>query len=285
MSEQQDEARGPVPTGGIAACPVCHGALGIGPRELWCANGPRYDRAREGYVNLLRPGKIRKARSGDDQQMVADRRSFLDRGHYAALADGLADLIADLAPRTLLDVGCGEGSFTVGMTAPERTSLAFDISKPAVRLAARRCPDALCAVASVHEMPVLDHSVNAIVSVMSPVHEAEFARAAAPGGHVVVVTPGSSHLQNLRRVLYRDYRPHDEQVPLAGVLPLADTRRFTADVHLASSREIHEVWGMTPYRWNAPREGQERLAALTELDVSVHFVATVYAVPATGWPA
>ena len=44
----------PVPSGGIAACPVCRGPLGLADRELWCDNGHRFDRSREGFVNLLR---------------------------------------------------------------------------------------------------------------------------------------------------------------------------------------------------------------------------------------
>ena len=61
----------PVPSGGIAACPVCRGPLGLADRELWCDNGHRFDRSREGFVNLLRVGHSRKAVIGDDADMVA----------------------------------------------------------------------------------------------------------------------------------------------------------------------------------------------------------------------
>ncbi len=259
----------------IAACPLCRTALFLAEREVWCANGHHYDRAREGYVNLLRPGKIRKLVSGDDREMVADRRSFLDCGHYRVLAEGLAGLIGELAPATLLDVGCGEGTFTRVMTASGRASMAVDLSRPAVRLAARRCPDALCAVASVHDLPVLDHSADAVVSVMSPTHQAEFLRVLSPDGRVLVVTPGASHLDALRATLYTDYRPHDEEVPLSDVLMTERTERFVDHIVLRSREEIRQVWGMTPYRWNAPAGGVARLDQLDELALTVHFVATV----------
>ena len=45
----------------LAACPHCHNPLVLGEREVWCANNHRFDRAREGFVNLLRPGRSRKA--------------------------------------------------------------------------------------------------------------------------------------------------------------------------------------------------------------------------------
>ncbi|SJN45856.1 putative RNA methyltransferase [Luteococcus japonicus] len=277
----------PASTGGIAACPICHGPLAVEARELWCDKGHRFDKAREGFVNLLRPGKSRKAVIGDDADMVADRRRFLDRGHYQVLSEGIAELVRDLdAERpveSLLDVGCGEGTFTAAMLgaladddSPAPTRMAFDISRPAVKVTARRAPAALTCVASVIDMPVLDHSVDVLTSIMAPLHEAEFARVIRPGGRIVVVSPGDSHLAQLRQVLYPRYRPHDEQVALTESLDVVEQRRFTSHVHLGSAQELHEVWGMTPYRWNTPLDGQERFAKLTELDVDVHFVAAVF---------
>ncbi|GAA1392531.1 putative RNA methyltransferase [Luteococcus peritonei] len=278
MSTTQDD----IPTSRLAACPHCHDPLVLGVREVWCANNHRFDRAKEGFVNLLRPGRSRKAVIGDDADMVSDRRRFLDRGHYAVLSEGLAALtheLADASPvATLLDVGCGEGSFTRSLAeaAPQAETMAFDISRPAVRLTAKRVPGAFSAVASVMDMPVLDASVDLLCSIMAPLHEAEFARVVRPGGRILVVSPGDSHLAELRRLIYPHYRPHDELVALAQNHPVVERRRFTATVQLATPQELHEVWGMTPYRWNTPLEGQERLAQASSLEVQVHFVATVF---------
>lgn len=283
---QTTEPTQPTPHG-IAACPVCHHPLAVEPRELVCEQDHRFDRARQGFTNLLRPGKARKEVIGDDKEMVADRRRFLDRGHYRVLTDGVARLVADLdaerAVTSLLDVGCGEGTFTAAMADALGTgaapTMAFDISRPAMQLAARRAPSALTAVASVIDMPVLDRSVDLLASIMAPLHGAEFARVTRPGSRILVVSPGGSHLAELRQVLYPHYRPHDELVRLTEELEVVERRRFTDTVHLSSAQELREVWGMTPYRWNTPRDGQERLAELSELEVSVHFLATVFRVP------
>ena len=38
-------------------CPVCGGMFGREPSLLRCSNGHCFDLAKEGYVNLLPPGK------------------------------------------------------------------------------------------------------------------------------------------------------------------------------------------------------------------------------------
>jgi len=263
----------------VLACPMCRMSLvDLDGRTFGCADGHRFDRARDGSVDLLRPGHPRRE-SGDDAEMVRARRAFLDLGRYGVLADGLRAVAARLAPVTVLDVGCGEGTFSASLCAPGREVVAFDLSKTGVRLAARRLgSSATCCVAGVTEMPAVDRSCDLVTSVMSPTSEAEFLRVARPGGHVVVVSPGPDHLDGLRRLLYADYRPHDGEVPLAGGLPSVAVDRFRSE-QVLSLAEAELVWAMTPYRWNAPAEGLERMRAAAEVPVTVDFVATTLAVP------
>jgi len=262
----------------VLACPVCREGLDdLDGRTFGCAAGHRFDRARDGSVDLVRPGHPRRD-SGDDSEMVRARRAFLDRGRYAVLSDGLAAVVDRLAPATILDVGCGEGSFTAAVCGPGREVVAFDLAKAGVRLAARRLGRAAtCCVAGVTEMPAVDRSCDLVISVMSPTSEAEFLRVARPGGHVVVASPGPDHLDGLRRLLYADYRPHDGEVPLADRLPVVATDRLRSEQSL-STDEAELVWAMTPYRWNAPAEGLERLRAATEVPVTVDFVVTTLAI-------
>ncbi len=264
----------------MLACPLCREPVAVLERELVCTSNHHFDRAKEGFVNLLRPGRARKEVIGDDADMVAARRRFLDRGHYRCLSEGLAALVADVDPtERLLDVGCGEGTFTAAMApAGTRPAVAMDISRPAVRMSARRAPGALCAVASVIDIPVTDASVDLLASVMSPIHEAEFNRVVHPGSRAVIVRPGASHLNQLRRLVYGHGVDHDEAFEVPGGWRLVEQRRFIEEVELTSNDEVMEVWGMTPYRWNSPREGGDRVAATQELAISVHFVASVWEV-------
>jgi len=259
---------------------VCRTALeDLDGRTFGCAAGHRFDRARDGSVDLLRPGRPRRE-TGDDAGMVRARRAFFDRGRYDVMTEGLRAIVDRLAPATVLDVGCGEGSVTAAFVGPGREVVAFDLSKPAVRLAARRLgPTAVCCVAGLTEMPVLDRSCDVVASVMSPTSAAEFLRVARPGGHVVVVSPGPDHLDGLRRLLYADYRQHDGEVPLTGALPVVAVDRLQAE-QVLDGAEAELVWAMTPYRWNAPSDGVERLRAATTVALTVDFVATTFAVPA-----
>jgi len=243
-----------------------------------CVAGHRFDRARDGSVDLLRPGR-RRRETGDDAGMVQARRAFLDRGRYDVLTDGLRTIIDRLRPGTVLDVGCGEGSITAALVGQAREVVAFDLSKPAVRLAARRLgASATCCVAGVTDMPAVDRSCDLVVSVMSPTSEAEFLRVARPGGHILVVSPGPDHLDGLRRLLYAEYRPHDGEVPRAGALPVVAVERLRSE-QLLDQEEAGLLWGMTPYRWNAPTEGVERLRTTPQVRVTVDFTATTFAVP------
>jgi len=216
--------------------------------------------------------------------MVSARRALLDRRRYDVLTDGLRAIDDRLRPATVLDVGCGEGSITAALVGTGREVVAFDLSKPAVRLAARRLGRAAtCCVAGVTEMPAVDRSCDLVVSVMSPTSEAEFLRVARPGGHILVVSPGPDHLDGLRRLLYADFRPHDGEVPLADALPVVAVERLRSD-QVLDGEEAELVWAMTPYRWNAPAEGVERLRATRQVPLTVDFFATTFAVPGSVAP-
>src|SRR5437870_3388030 len=127
-------------------CPVrgCRQPLALDERHVACPRGHRFDRARSGYLNLLRPQDRRSAAPGDSRAAAEARRRLYDAGHGAPLVAELQRQLAvlDLPARpAVLDVGCGEGSL-LGALAAGRSLDAhgLDLSAPAVDLAARRFP-------------------------------------------------------------------------------------------------------------------------------------------------
>lgn len=196
----------------ILACPVCGEPLARAPGSLRCPRGHNHDVARQGYVDLLPPGHGRTRHEGDTAEMVAARVRFLARGHYAPLADALAaaaarHLVAAPAGRPLavLEVGCGTGYFLGAVAdalppavAARTCLLGMDVSRPALRLAARRVRGAAFFVNDVrHRISVADASVDVLLDIFAPRNPAEFARVVREGGLALVAIPGDGHLREL----------------------------------------------------------------------------------------
>ena len=97
-------------------CPVCGGRLTDAGGAVRCPAGHSFDRAKEGYVNLLLVSRMHSKIPGDSKEMVAARNRFLNGGGYAPFAAELARLCAELARKKggvlhILDAGCGEGYY------------------------------------------------------------------------------------------------------------------------------------------------------------------------------
>lgn len=190
-------------------CPVCRDRLhfhGGTRRTLVCPAGHSFDAARQGYFNfLVGKGTVFEADSAD---MVAARFDFLSAGHYRPLADAVADAALPAfagstpgTPGTVLDAGTGTGHYLrvlldrLAAAGTPADAVGLDISKFALRRAARLNPEAVNIVADVWQpLPVTDGAVDVVTVVFAPRNAAEFARVLRPGGRLVVVTPRPGHL-------------------------------------------------------------------------------------------
>jgi 23S rRNA (guanine745-N1)-methyltransferase len=215
-------------------CPVCGAAMAPAGAALRCAAGHAFDVAREGYANLLVTRRRRSRMVGDTPAMVAARAAFLARGHYDRLADEVAKLVAGhLRARPaadagcVVDVGCGTGHHLGRVRDRLRADGAApclfgtDVSKHAVRRAARAVPDATFLVADTRGgIPLADHAAAAVLDIFAPRDGAELARLLAPDGLLLVVTPGPGHLAELaRRVGLLGIQPEKQRAVDAGMGP------------------------------------------------------------------
>jgi 23S rRNA (guanine745-N1)-methyltransferase len=183
------------------ACPQCGAGLGRAGGVLRCPAGHSFDIARQGYVSLLPPGGT--APSGDSPAMVAARAGFLP--HYAGLAAELAAAARDLviatgAPGCVLDVGAGPGFYLAAVLdrLPDRAGLAVDVSRAALRLAARAHPRIGAVAADAwRRLPVADGAAAAALNVFAPRNGPELRRVLHPRGRLLVVTPNAGHLAEL----------------------------------------------------------------------------------------
>ena len=189
-------------------------------RGARCEQGHSFDRAREGYVNLLPAGRLPGGPAGDDPAMLRARRALFDAGHYAPVQRAVAELVLAHSPDVVLDAGCGEGSYLAAIEAPTR--LGIDVAKDGVRMAAQRHRNVRWAVASSYRLPLADATVDVVVSVFAPRPFSEFARVARSGGVAVIASPGPDHLDGLTTLIYGEPRHHEQRPHTGGAVGLDD---------------------------------------------------------------
>ncbi|MGI9276456.1 MAG: putative RNA methyltransferase [Endozoicomonas sp.] len=255
-------------------CPVCHSPLQSMENGVSCSGNHRFDRARQGYLHLLPSNRMRSKSPGDDKQMVQARNRFLDSGCYTSVSSALTEattrLVKGNPQPAILDAGCGEGYYTASIknAVPDASVCGVDISKPAILACCRRRKDVQWLVASVSDLPIVDQSVDIIVSVFSRCDWREFARVLKPGGHILVLAPGQNHLQELREAIYEDVRPYpvDKLVQdLPKPFSLVGNQSVSGEMQLGSSQQILDLLAMTPHYWHIKppqRESLEQRQAL-----------------------
>jgi 23S rRNA (guanine745-N1)-methyltransferase len=263
----------------LLACPVCRGVCTLRSGSLMCERGHAFDVARQGYVNLL-TGDVR-AGTADTAAMVAARARFLTAGHFAPLTRRLVELVAAAVPQgtrggAVVDVGAGTGHQLAAVldALPGRPGLALDLSKHALRRAARahgRIGAVVCDAWGA--LPVRDAAGAVALSVFAPRSVAELVRVLEPGGSVVAVTPLAEHLAPL--------------VDRLGLLTVADDKATRLDRQLApqfrlvdefehdhvmrlDGDDVRAVVGMGPSAWHIDAAALDvRVAALpAEVDVT-----------------
>ena len=266
----------------VFTCPVCQRALEADAHSYRCAAGHCFDIAKEGYVNLLPVNRRHSDMPGDDREMVAARTRFLNGGWYAPLRKELCRLAeaVNAEEPVLLDAGCGEGYYTEALLGVIRKqggqTAGVDLSRAAVRRAAKRCAGAEIAVASVYRLPLADRSADLIVNCFAPLAEEEFRRVLRPGGRFLYVVPGQKHLWEMKEILYdRPYENALREERYAGFRQTGEVP-LQFQFRLQGQEEIAALFHMTPYTWKTPKDGVTRLAECGELNVTAQFRILVF---------
>ncbi len=263
---------------GMIRCPICHQALERAERSWRCAAGHSFDIARQGYVNLLPPDKKHSQNPGDSLLAVQARRRFLAGGVYAPLAERVAALAAELAPRTILDVGCGEGYYlgAVGRACPDARRIGVDISRDAVRYAAGRDKSALWLCASAAGLPLADDSCDLLLCLFAYAFPSEFGRVLKRDGLWIEVVAGEEHLLGLKSVIYPSIRQREKPLRRYEGFELVRSETLEIPFALEDPAQIADLLAMTPHFWRITKEGAARAAALTRLEDRAQMVINCY---------
>lgn len=260
-------------------CPVCGEALKEENRSLKCNKGHCFDRAREGYVNLIAGTHKKGSLIGDNRDMALSRRSFLEKGYFDSLVEELISVIREkaLPCPSVLDICCGEGYYSHKIKEAVSCEMSgFDISKEMVRLAAKRKNGCEYFVANLSRIPVKDKSVDIAFHLFAPFHEKEFSRILAENGTLITVVAGENHLFELKEILYEKPYKNDEMPPETESLVIKEKRKVTEKIHLSSAEDIDALFRMTPYYYRTSDRDKEKLSSFTELDVTVDFCIFIY---------
>jgi 23S rRNA (guanine745-N1)-methyltransferase len=262
-------------------CPVCRTDLLIEGKRYLCGAGHSFDIARQGYVNLLLSSQRSSNAPGDSTEMIADRRLFLDAGHYLPLRDLVLhrlDRLAGQLPdrqQQVLDLGCGEGYYTAAFADPaKRRVYGLDISKPALLLAAKRSDAVTWCIGTSRALPFHDRSLDVVLNIFCRPHVAETQRVLSENGVLLLVGPGTNHLQELRAVLYDDVikqESHSLGEILKSGFAVQRSEVLNYEITLKGAA-IGQLARMTPHYWRAPAAGRARLEAIETLIVQVEFV-------------
>lgn len=271
---------------GLLTCPVCGRPLTRDEKAWACKKGHSFDVASEGYVYLLPPNKKHSKDPGDTKQMVAARRAFLEAGCYEPFHRRLCELaceaLAAVPAPAVLDAGCGEGWYTSALLDALRAAgkepevCGFDISKFAVRAAAKRHKGIAFAVASAFSIPAAEASADLIVNVFAPIVPDELRRVVKPGGFLLLAVPTPRHLYGMKELLYdAPYENEYRETAYPGFSLVC--RETVADtIELTSPALIEALFSMTPYYWKTPPEGCERLRQASSLRTEIGFDFLLY---------
>ena len=243
------------------SCPHCAAELSFADAAangLTCDDGHTFDVARQGYVSLL-------AGSGghgtaDTAEMVAARDTFLKAGHYAGVAELVAELAAAAAARVpddtcLVDLGAGTGYYLArALHDVDRPGIALDVSKHACRYAAKAHPGIGAVVADAWSgLPIRGRAASVLLNVFAPRNAREMRRVLHPAGRAVVVVPEPDHLKELIAeygLLSVDDRKAERlRDQFEGRFEVEDEHPYRS-VATLSAAEVAQVIGMGPNAWH-----------------------------------
>lgn len=254
-------------------CPLCYQPLSLKINTYTCPNKHAFDIAKEGYVNLLPVQSKRSKDPGDNADMVKARRDFLNQDYYLPLREQIHLRLNLGAEDNLLDIGCGEGWYS-GPLAKVTQVYGIDISKSAIRLAAKEYHLAHFAVANSLALPFQDGCFSHALNVFAPIDLIELKRVLKPNGCFIQVTPAEYHLFEIKQILYHQARLHlATEIILPGFEHLK-SMRLQHRFEINEFRDLKNLIQMTPYVWQAEKRGDQILKASLplscQIDVWIH---------------
>ncbi len=272
----------------IFTCPVCKGKLSPKGKSYCCKKGHSFDCSASGYIHLLPANKMRSKIPGDNKEMVNARRSFLHKGYYEPISEGMNRVVGEELLRaqnvqpTILDVGCGEGYYTTRLYESltehsiEPELCGMDISKIAVNAAAKSSRDILWAVGSSFDLPIRDSCCDVLISMFAPICIDEFRRVLKKQGVLVFAVASTKHLWELKEAIYDEPYENKKVDHTYEGFTFERKEKVHTTIHLPSQEDISNLFTMTPYYYKSSVQTAEKVHALTQLDTQIEVDILIY---------
>ena len=258
-------------------CPVCGENLIESEKSYSCCHAHLFDKAKKGYVNLLlgRDASLH----GDSKEMALARYDIMQSGTYAPVKNAVIALLQTYAPaaRVIADCGCGEGYYTAAIAEAFRQAevLGTDISKEVLAVAKRRGNGFKRAVASSFALPLANESCDVALNIFSPFAKEEYARIIQPGGFLLMVIPLEYHLWELKQAVYEKPYLNEPHIPALAGFSLVAQERLEYQKTLPS-RQLIDLFGMTPYAIKTSPADKEKLNAVSALKITFSVQLLLY---------
>ena len=173
----------------------------------------------------------------------------------------------------ILDLGCGDGSFGPWMFPDHATNFCgIDLSKPAMKLAARHWPEATWILANADRgLPVMDASVECVVSLFGRRPVAEIKRVLSESGCCIVAVPAEDDLIELREAVQKEGTPRSrvdaivQEMNDNGLL-CVEQKQWRTRIDIGAD-EIEDAFAMT-YRGQRWSE-QKRISSINTTKVTL----------------
>lgn len=261
-------------------CPICRSPLSLSEKSYYCENKHSYDVAKEGYVNLLPVQKKNSKKPGDNKEMINARRAFLSQGYYNPLISKLTPIFDESSRHTLLDSGCGEGFYSaqISQEVSDLEVIGFDISKEAIKKAAKKYKGHSYLVSSVQDIPIIDNSIDYILTIFAPINENEFDRILTSNGKIIIISAGPQHMKEVAEIIYDEFKPHvynpEKKLSTHFKLERSSFESFTITVQ--SKEDRLNFLKMTPYYWSAKEKSITHILELESFDITCDFLIQIY---------
>lgn len=183
----------------------------------------------------------------------------------------------------IAESGCGEGYYLgqlercLEIHSPESPICYFgmDISKAAVKLAAKKYPGINFVVADVKDkIPLASGSARVLLNIFSPRNASEFGRILAREGLCLVVIPQREHLSDLRQdfgLLELEANKLERvKEQMGDVFDLARQHSLEYDLRLGGQALLDLIW-MTPNYWHVSDQIRSRVMATAETQTKASF--------------